>query len=77
MDTRLGLEINIGKTNNTLFSLSTSKEHIKLWLKDEIVPQTDIPHLPWCEAGHTTYLEATDWEDGEIKGKVKSKDKWA
>ena len=38
-----GLERNIGKTNSTLFSLSTSKEQIKLRLKDEIVPQTDTP----------------------------------
>ena len=38
-----GLETNISKTNNTLFSLSTSKEQIKLHLKDEIVPQTDTP----------------------------------
>ena len=29
-----GLEINIGKSNNTLFSLSTSKEQIQLPLKD-------------------------------------------
>ena len=28
---------------STLFSLSTSKEQMKLWLKDEIVPQTDTP----------------------------------
>ena len=62
-----GLEIHNSKTNNTLFSLSTSKEQIKLRLKDEIVPQTDTPTFldPWCEGGHTTYLEATDWEDGE------------
>ena len=26
-----------------VFSLSTSKEQIKLWLKDEIMPQTDTP----------------------------------
>ena len=58
-----GLEIDTSKTNNTLFSLSTSKEQIKLRLKGEIVPQKDNPHLPWCEAGHTTYLEATDRED--------------
>ena len=38
-----GLEIEIGKTNSTLFSLSTSKEQIKLQLKNEIVPQTDTP----------------------------------
>ena len=38
-----GLEINISKTNSTLFSLSTSKEQIKLRLKDKIVPQTDTP----------------------------------
>ena len=38
-----GLEINIGKTNSTLFSISTTKEQIKLRLKDEIVPQTDTP----------------------------------
>ena len=38
-----GLEINIGNTNSTLFSLSTSKEQIKLRLKDVIVPQTDTP----------------------------------
>ena len=38
-----GLEINTSKTNSTLFSLSTSKEQIKLRLKDEIVPQTDTP----------------------------------
>ena len=37
------LEININKTNSTLFSLSTSKEQMKLRLKDEIVPQTDTP----------------------------------
>ena len=35
-----GLEINTSNTNSTLFSLSTSKEQIKLRLKDEIVPQT-------------------------------------
>ena len=39
----LGLEINTSKTNSTLFSLSTSKEQIKLGLKDETVPQTDNP----------------------------------
>ena len=38
-----GLEINTSKTNSTLFSLSTSKEQIKLQLKGEIVPQTDNP----------------------------------
>ena len=38
-----GFEINSGNTNSTLFSLSTSKEQIKLRLKDEIVPQTDTP----------------------------------
>ena len=38
-----GLEINTSKTNSTLFSLSTSKEQIKLRLKGEIVPQTDNP----------------------------------
>ena len=38
-----GLEINTSKTNSALFSLSTSKEHIKLRWKDEIVPQTDTP----------------------------------
>ena len=38
-----GLEINASKTSSTLFSLSTSKEKIKLRLKDEIVPQTDTP----------------------------------
>ena len=38
-----GLEINTGKTNSTLFSLSTSKEQIKLRLKEGIVPQTDTP----------------------------------
>ena len=27
-----GFELNIGKTNNTLFSLSTPKKQIKLWL---------------------------------------------
>ena len=32
------LEINTGKTNSTLFSLSTSKEQIKFRLKGEIVP---------------------------------------
>ena len=31
------------KTNSTLFSLSASKEQIKLRLKDEIVPQTNTP----------------------------------
>ena len=36
-----GLEINIGNTYSTRFSLSTSKEQMKLWLKEEIVPQTD------------------------------------
>ena len=41
-----GLEININKTNSTLFSLSTSKEQIKLRLKGEIVPQTDTPTFP-------------------------------
>ena len=40
------LEINITKTNSALFSLSTSKEQIKLLLKDEIVPQTDTPTCP-------------------------------
>ena len=30
---------------STLFSLSTSKEQIKLRLKDEIVPQTDTPNF--------------------------------
>ena len=38
-----GLEINTSKTNSTLFSLSASKEQIKLRLKGEIVPQTDNP----------------------------------
>ena len=38
-----GLQINTSKTNSTLFSLFTSKEQIKLRLKDEIVPQTDTP----------------------------------
>ena len=38
-----GLEINTSKTKSTLFSLSTSKEQIKLRLKGEIVPQTDTP----------------------------------
>ena len=38
-----GLEINTSKTNSTIFSLSTSKEQIKLRLKGEIVPQTDNP----------------------------------
>ena len=38
-----GLEINTSKTNSTLFSRSTSKEQIKLRLKDEIMPQTDTP----------------------------------
>ena len=38
-----GLEINISKTNNTPLSISTSKEQIKLRLKDEIVPQIDTP----------------------------------
>ena len=38
-----GLEINTSKTNSTFFSLSTSKEQIKLRLKGEIVPQTDNP----------------------------------
>ena len=50
-----GLKINISKTNSMLLCLSTSKEQIKLrlkdeivhqmklWLKDEIVPQTDTP----------------------------------
>ena len=37
------LEINTSKTNSTLFSLSTSKEQIKLRLKAEIVPKTDTP----------------------------------
>ena len=35
--------MNTSKTNSTLFSLSTSKEQIKLRLKGEIVPQTDNP----------------------------------
>ena len=39
----LGLEINTSKTNSALFSLSTSKEQIKLRLKYEIVPQTNTP----------------------------------
>ena len=38
-----GLELNTGKTNSTLFSLSTSKEQKKMWLKDEIVPKRDTP----------------------------------
>ena len=38
-----GLAMNISKTNSTLFSLSTSKEQIKLGMNDEIVPQTDTP----------------------------------
>ena len=38
-----GLEINTSKTNSTQFSISTSKEQIKLRLKDEIVPQSDTP----------------------------------
>ena len=38
-----GLEINTSKTNSTLFSLSTSKEQIKLRLKGETMPQTDNP----------------------------------
>ena len=38
-----GFEINTSKTNSTLFSLSSSKEQIKLRLKGEIVPQTDSP----------------------------------
>ena len=38
-----GLKINTGKTNITLFSLSTSKEQIKLQRKGETVPQTDTP----------------------------------
>ena len=36
-----GFEINISKTNSTLFPISSSKEQIKLRLKNEIVPQTD------------------------------------
>ena len=36
-----GLKINTSKTNSTLFSLSTTKEQIKLRLKGEIVLQTD------------------------------------
>ena len=39
----LGLKINASKTNSTLFSLSTSKEKIKLLLKDEFMLQTDTP----------------------------------
>ena len=38
-----GLKINTSNTKSTLFSLSTSKEQIKLRLKGEIVPQTDNP----------------------------------
>ena len=37
------LEINTGKTNSTLFSVSTSKEQIKLRRKDQTVPLTDTP----------------------------------
>ena len=64
---------------STLFSLSASKEQIKLQLKDEIVPQTDTPTFldPWCEAGHTTYLEATDREDGEKRSAETSPDEKA
>ena len=35
------------------------------------------PHLPWCEAGHTTYLEATDREDGEKRSAETSPDEKA
>ena len=35
------------------------------------------PHLPWCEAGHTTYLEATDIEDGEKQSAETSPDEKA
>ena len=41
-----GLEINIGKTNGTLFSLSTPKIRTTLRLNNEIVPQTDTPTFP-------------------------------
>ena len=63
-----GLKINTCKTNSTLFSLSTSKEQIKLRLKEDIVPQTDTPTFLGVKVdlpGSTTYLEATDRENGE------------
>ena len=37
------LDINISKTSSTLFSIPTSKEQVKLRLKDELVHQTDTP----------------------------------
>ena len=35
------------------------------------------PHLPWCEAGHTTYLEATDREDRDKQSAETSPDEKA
>ena len=35
------------------------------------------PDLPWCEAGHTTYLEATDREGGEKRSVESSRDEKA
>ena len=71
------LEINIGKTNSTLFSLSTSKEQIKTEAERwDHVPDRH-PHLPWCEAGHTIHMEATDREDGEKQSAETSLDEKA
>ena len=38
-----GLELNTRKTNATLFSLSTTKETVKLKLRGQELPQTDTP----------------------------------
>ena len=71
-----GLEINTSKTNSTLFSLSTSKEEIKLRLKGEIMPQTDNPTFLGVKLD-TTYLEATDRKDGEKQSVETSPDEKA
>ena len=60
-----GLEINTSKTNSTLFSLSTSKEQIKLRRKDEIVPQTDTPTFLGVKPDTRLTWKPQIVEDGE------------
>ena len=72
-----GLEINTGKTNHTFllpFHLKgTDKTEAEGW---DRTPNRH-PHLPGCETGHTTYLEATDTEVGEKQSAETSLDEKA
>ena len=71
-----GFEINTCKTNSALLPFHLKGTDQTTAEGRDCAPDRH-PHLPWCGAGHTTYLEATDREDGEKQSTETSPDEKA